>query len=40
MAVLTRHNYLQNGQSKTGYMALGFCDTYDPTTQSGNIDSW
>ena len=32
--VLTLHNWLQNGQSKTVYMPPGFCDTYGPTTQS------
>ena len=40
MEVLTLHNWLRSGQSKTVYMPPGFCDTYDPTTQSFIPGSW
>ena len=40
MAVLTLHNWLQGGRSKTFHRQLGFCDTYDPKTQSFIPGSW
>ena len=39
-AVLTLHDWLRSGQSKTVYMPPGFFDTYDPTTQSFIPGSW
>ena len=40
MAVLTLHNWLRSGQSKTVYMPPGFFYIYDPTTQSFIPGCW